>query len=647
MERQIPQNAFESRDSSGAEGSSSPTENSGPIYNRRGWLTASLLGSVLAFMGSKLAYARKPSPLGEWAAPVGNWIDSDLSQKFEKLSATTPAAPVPIDSQTIAFGSQPLLSQPTDEWKATIEAFLKECGLIDPHLPNFKLTGILPSRVSSQFLPIDRALSFAPIPEDNSSFSPWQVEKLLDQSADLLDRAANTLREWNEHALKCLSLAMELAEFVRLDEIHQHEVAAGFYVKDYIQSHNEWQAEVLMSSGISQAAIILDTLLKELYTTDELVRQASYSAESNFYSGYPVFTKDLGVEMPYGGAFVASDTQKSKPERDFRDSLQSSEHSLTTDSATIRSQQIAQSTTATSASSRAAGLSAQAEYESKNVKFRRARTEVARALANLKFESAASPDGVLNYIQKMRTTNAPFYRDFQDALLRINGARGGLQKVFNRKDFPESMTAMIAHALNGTPSEQSSSYFEDCLAWTRDTISWLVSFSQKDEELIIPISVRQRLQDTVWSDGLKKGTWEVSVSPQTFSAITGSELICARLRGISAFIRSATQSPGIETDVGIWSLILSCPATGQYSHQSGQTTSMDQSHISPIFIGTVTVRESFREPEIGGKELLYNVSPFGTWKVRLGQPSLNGATLGSIADLVLHFHVNCQLSALS
>jgi hypothetical protein len=71
-------------------------------------------------------------------------------------------------------------------------------------------------------------------------FRPEDVESLLDQSADLLDRGLRDRAEWYTLSERAFRVALEIKEFQRLEEITTKEINSGRFTSIAAQSKAEW-----------------------------------------------------------------------------------------------------------------------------------------------------------------------------------------------------------------------------------------------------------------------------------------------------------------------------------------------------------------------------------------------------------------------
>jgi hypothetical protein len=66
------------------------------------------------------------------------------------------------------------------------------------------------------------------------------VESLVDQSADLLDRASATRQRFDETSKQMFHLLLDLREYMQQDQVHRREEAAGSYDHGNRTLISEW-----------------------------------------------------------------------------------------------------------------------------------------------------------------------------------------------------------------------------------------------------------------------------------------------------------------------------------------------------------------------------------------------------------------------
>src|ERR1035437_7447755 len=93
---------------------------------------------------------------------------------------------------------------------------------------------------------------------NDSAFRYQFVELLLDQAADLLERALANRREWNLLAARSFEVAADIQQYFELDKIHQEETAAGFYTNDSAEALNDSaNQKIALESAMELASFIL------------------------------------------------------------------------------------------------------------------------------------------------------------------------------------------------------------------------------------------------------------------------------------------------------------------------------------------------------------------------------------------------------
>lgn len=485
----------------------------------------------------------------------------------------------------------------------------------------------LGSPLRSDFLAIDYGFTFTAEPTD-AEFRYQHCETLLDQAADLLDRGQRDRRDWDELAVKKFGVATELTEYYAIDVIHQKEIEKGFYTVESKLSHATASAERYNMLGSNMSANYLEWLLKNQFSDTEMRRQADTAQLAAFLSHLAAY------ELPAQGGLVRhawGGNTKTIPEHLLDATFAQVWHSLLNQQVSLLSQHQSYQTTVDSATRRTEGLQAKADWDRSDIEFRRGRTKVARDIADLKMKAYTEPRGALNYDERMKPLKARFTRDFRDALARLRAASEGLSSLYG---YDRSLPSSIMNTLGGTSSSEYQ-LIDDSENWTRDAISWLLRFTQLDQNYILPISIRRTINnDTQWKAGLAQGSWRIRLPEELFP-----DQRHIRLRGIGATV---------EVDSGeadeLWQVVVKPPATAVSRHLSGQNRTLQQNQVPPIRLARVTARNSNRDTDVVGVVSLHNVSPLGfgpqpEWTISMAQTSLQGVQLKKVKDLVLDLHL--------
>lgn len=463
---------------------------------------------------------------------------------------------------------------------------------------------------------IEQGFSFSSIPTDRY-FNPFQVETLLDQSSDLLDRANRDRREWDDLADKWTTLLLELFEYSELDKIHADEEQAGSYeipyrvsASNFLYEHNNMthQQQIWatinrhISNNLSNAK--LNEVLNSTALTSWLSGLVPYTWNGQSFAGYTNHTFDGVSRTVADHAFEASYpiSLNRALEQYYGNAIQRLGHSSQNILAGIRKD----------------GFQYQANWDAANVSFQKRRTIVARRLQDIKVKLALGPDGLLNSGKRLPHLKSRFQNDFRNALARLRAAEEGLLKVFG-----------INYAL---PDEATSgeSFFDDCVVWVREAIQIVISFSQRDQSTVVPFSVKEIVGNSAWNAGISAEEWEVD-----FSTLFPAEVRHVRLRGVSATSEDAGRDQ-------LWTVGVRPPDSAILRLNDGNEGNVDQSDASRrVVIGRVTGRNNPRAPDVSGVASLHNLSAIGTWNISLVRFG-NGPDASALQDITLDLHLVFQ-----
>src|ERR1051325_11851731 len=225
------------------------------------------------------------------------------------------------------------------------------------------------------FVPIDDGLVIAGGP---ARYSERQVEQLLGYAATLLDRCLSLRSEYEGKFEKALTTWLELTEFVKLDEVHADETAAGWYELDSAQAKAELAAQRALSKEAGEMIKLADG-------------QFAQSGPSPFITAGESLITCNQINMEKLGSYL---------------------------------QQMV-------ADQRIVGLGVRADYAAKNIEFRKRRTQIAREANSIKLLAFTSPGGALNFSEQMASLREIYQADFQNAVRAIAAVRPGLKLVYN------------------------------------------------------------------------------------------------------------------------------------------------------------------------------------------------------------------------
>lgn len=419
-----------------------------------------------------------------------------------------------------------------------------------------------------------------------------QIEPLIDQAADLLDRGLQDRAIWDEMSIKYLDLLLELKEFAELDRIHQEEEAAGLYSTPWKESMAEHAAIISEKQGQEQAKVALEKLTSDFFAAQVKEQQSKALQGLAWLSGRAGYYVEGQTVKYFQHVWEGTTAEVSGLAQAATVTI--SGHSLNLQEATIGIQKASAQIGAEAATHRAGGLQIRVDWDKVNADFLRRRTLISRQLEEIKATATAHPNGVLNYSKRLTSLKGRFHNDFRDAIARIHSIQRGLRDIYGY--------------VEPVPSDDTAvQFFDDCLLWTRNVIQWLIRFSRLEQNVVLPLSVRSLVGETEWRTGLAAGYWCFSLNESFLP-----EGCHVRLRGLSAF---AEPSAGCDQ---VWRMSVVVPRCAIYRHLDSEVTvEVDQSIVPSIELGRVTSRESNREPDVAGASAAFNASPFGMWSVRV------------------------------
>ena len=469
--------------------------------------------------------------------------------------------------------------------------------------------GLAAGKFERNALHIDSGFRFAAEPNDED-FSFMQVEPLLDQAADLLDRALRDRATYDELAAKYVRLKMEIEEYAELDAIHAEEEANGVYDVPAAVSASEQNATAINHKQRTWLSGLIQKGLEEDFSEDQKKKLLHVETWTAYLSGRAPYKPDTaGQWTTYDYIDYKINGQKQSVSGHLWDfSITKWNHSIATTVRNIALNRAIHESDALVAEGRLPGLVAAAKWDALNAGFMRRRTLIARKFQDIKARLVTEPDGALNFGKRLESLRNRFQRDFRDALARLMAAEQGFFHLYGRADpLPKDV--------------DSIDYFDKCLLWTRTSIQWLVRFARREQAIVMPISIRMLVGDEAWAQGKKNGGWQVNLAKTI-----DQDLAHVRLRGLTVIAISAADA--------LWRVRISVPKKATVKHLSGAIVPIDQSDLPPASTGRATRRDAIRAPDVIGVLALRNASPMGLWEVAV-EGSLPAVSRDALDDLQL------------
>lgn len=450
--------------------------------------------------------------------------------------------------------------------------------------------------------------------QGDEDFLKFHIENLLDQAADLFDRATQEREKHDAAAAKQLQLSLELGEYFDLDEIHKEEELAGYYTHESDWAANEHKTEFesyFQNQRQYESGLVL---FKTFFNMDELnevfvaeVRMAwltgaiSYLMEEQRFKEFIYYTfNDEKRTIPDHG--LAGGKVRSNWQLNFQMQSWLYENEVHKRSQAVSNQKID-------------GLISQASWKLMESEFKKRRTKAARQYQDLKSRAATDPEGILNYIKYIEQIRRRFHRDFRDAIARIKVAQQGLSEIFGYDEpLPDN--------------EEEISYFDDCNYWNRVAVQWFVRFSERDQSCIIPISLRNLVGEQAWGNFLASGVLEFNLGDQEFD---GMCMVRARGLGIVVVDREAEE--------GLWGFSVQVPGSGKITSLDGYSRVVDQQNLPLSNTFRCTNRQPGRDVDVVAGSVWHNASPIGLWKLKLLRRVPRAVSQDSLNDIVIDLHL--------
>ncbi|MDO1444613.1 hypothetical protein Q0590_00040 [Rhodocytophaga aerolata] len=471
-------------------------------------------------------------------------------------------------------------------------------------------------QLRENFLRVESNFKFKPEYLDDE-FIPAHIEPLIDQAADLLDRCLRDRATWDELNVKMVDLALELNEYKELDKIHEEEEAAGVYDVNWHTSIADYNAERLNAINSEYNESYISSVSDNHYSFDEITKVYGAIQLSAWLQGLVPYSYQ-GQNFAGYGTHTWNGVAKTSAQHYKDAAVAMGTHGLYAQRYSFIAQQYFAQNQKDISRAKMKGLIEKAKWDKLNADFLRRRTLVARKYQDIKTKTATQDDGALNYAKRLVPLKERFHQDFRDALARMKAIEKGLKLIYGY-NLP-------------LPSDESSiDYFDNCLGWTRSVVQFIIKFSRRELNAIYPVSLRSLLGESNFKSQRKSGTWSFQIKESLFNEMTN-----IRLRGISlSIVDNYTHKDRI------WQFQIQAPkdkAVDIRHFLTGQTTTLDQSHLDPCIIGRVVERESFKIPDVVGLTSLYNASPLGKWEIKaLG--SMPNKSYEKIDDIQVDLHL--------
>jgi hypothetical protein len=436
--------------------------------------------------------------------------------------------------------------------------------------------------------------------EELKTVNPLQVEILLDQAAELFDRASRTRERITTLRVSAFQNTIELLEFLALDPIHEKEIQAGRYSAPVEEKRSQANASANQVKALSDELKVINNFMAwfDPAKQDTLVLNSKKVTVGSTTPGgtgggaldalEPDWNKSVRTQALLAWCSVIHETDVKQRVTSFV------------------SQQANLTSAVAAAQERANGDERMAKYMEDTLDYQLERVNVARQLFQYKLTQSQRVGGALAYRDQIGPLIISARNDAAHALARLEKASEGMHQLFNYS----------AGAVGPAPD------FDEYMQRARDTINWYRSFSRRDETLTIPISLK-RVSGDKWQDDLRALQWGFSISDEERDTSLPSVMLrdrrYARIRGITAYFDGAFE------DNETFQIKVQPPSDSSVRWATGSLQKLPaQKDIPSVWLGRVASRNSTRQPEVVGAVTLLNASPIGRWQVSVAPRSAEG-----------------------
>jgi hypothetical protein len=527
-----------------------------------------------------------------------------------------------IEQLDIKDGNKPF-PRDTTAWQSILQEFVAQYSLFSSATVNEIIDhSHLRGKLSVPAGDISKWLKFSPIPSPRNFFRPQQVELLLNQAADILDRCLRDRLEWEDKQIKWASLAIEIVDFLQRDEIHNGEIEAGLYTTACTEAAFERQGRLFDNKAIAESNSYLCSLLN---TTLSNTIGTGYSLDQALLAFMGVWSFNdksfrWGQDTKTAGAYAQQAATGIANFNFFNQKLPLLASYVRNDYEKVAS------------AYRELAAAERQRWLMREVDFQRQRTEQARYLMDLRVRLAVEKGGPFNYREKMDVVSDRINRGFNEAVARLKAIEIGLDTIFGFKHpLPQSVNEFMPGS-SGVLPVASSGILDDCVEWVRQAIAWIVRFSNFDQSCVVTLSLKQHTNQA-WEDGVRYGAWKFKLTDEQTGDFFG--MSCIRINSVSASVVGGNLQ-------GLWKISVKPPRSAVYTHLGGDKVSVDQKEIPTLILGRVGTRQLLREPDFAARSAFRNFSPLGDWEVTLGDRSSRGESRLEIEDIELDVEITYQ-----
>jgi hypothetical protein len=452
----------------------------------------------------------------------------------------------------------------------------------------------------------------APSATDQPAFRPQFVEPLLQQASGLVDRVLAEDATYRQLRIDQLNLRLDLDELERLQAINDDEVEKGLFHVPF------WEASASLESdkALKKAQTDLVAFVKSNAERQaQLAGWATENAQQPLATGWEGKLSQHTLRL-FNGYSAPADQVPSGAVGTAGNiiggiiSHEASSYALSYTQAQLAAQQ-------GPVDARAIPLEKRVAYLDADAGFKERRKITAHQKLMDKLDAVQTPHAPLNYADRLAAIEQRAAVDLRQAYQRLIAVRTGMALIYG-------LTVPELPSIPVTPlKEDDFDFLNRLVAWVRHAGLALQRIYDNDQDVVVSLSVAERLKHEHFHEGRKRGYWEFDIEPAHFA-----DFKLVRLRGVSAVSHSTDRS---------YSFILTPPRDCGVLHGPTRSLTEIALDIDPCWLGQVTSSRSLR-PDICGTRVLWNASPIGRWSLRIAP----GTSASELDDLRLNFHIATQ-----
>jgi hypothetical protein len=450
---------------------------------------------------------------------------------------------------------------------------------------------------------------------ETQRLNPLHIEPLLDQCQELVNRALQDRRLYEELASKAFQTKLELQEFERLNRIHSDEIATGAYTVPYKKAYYDRVADDNANKSTTTASnVVTGTYNRILQSFNRLVNLRGFST---WVGAAPFLARDNSAKLHPATQYQIPGPgwppQADKLSLLQQFAMEQAQVDLDNQLDALDSQANQLASGSSAALARSQGGKIYEDWLEANVGFQTRRLAVSVGLNDEKVAAVSMPGGALNYVEQMNRARVRYNSNLAKAYQRMVAINKGLTIVYGYRE--------------GIPriAVDDGRFVDECWNWVQNAINWIAISNRNDQNFIFQFSLRKKLGHGEFRKGVNEGKWTMEVNP-------GDIPNCAhlRLRGLSVSC--------LTNHTNTWRIELSPPRDSYYVHTDGEIQNWTCESDTKIKFGRVMKWDPLRPTDIFGVVSSHNRSPFGNWTISSLKPNWVNAGGENIEDLLLDMH---------